>query len=318
MTTPQAKSALATLIALSTKDNLHQLQPGLERLYKKINPTPYSPEPEPEPKSHPQAVNPENSTTKVQEWISDVEPVALKKNRRQRAKASKANAEAKAAESATSKDSEVDTKASSTRNTTPAQSTDDKPKGWKASLTIADIKAQKEEEARRKHEVAHTRREEQKSEKPERQATQDQQIGKCKARQAQNGIGKGKDPYSQGTSPSQHVPQTSSPNNNNNNNHGAVDNQHTIIEQPQIAQSPHSTQSQTDRPTIQFMHQQPLPPCGIPGCPVKAPHERRAYGFKERKRPSFVKLMQGKMKKGTASEREIEKVGRFFRLHGGF
>ena len=313
MTTPLAQAAIASFIALSTKDTLHQLQPGLERLYSKTNKLPYSAEPQHEPDS--EAENPQNSsTTKVQNWVSNVEPA--KKNRRQRAKALKTNTEAAARteQSATSKDSKNETKPSpSSKDITHPSSADDKPKGWRASLTIADIKAQKEEEARMKHEAVHPRRGEQKL---ETQAINDRQNGKVKARQSQDSDGEGKGLHSQGTPPSQARPQSPSQDKNSINENDTIEAYGTVIEQPQIIQDPRSAQAHTHRAKIQFMHQQPLPPCGIYGCPVKAPHERRAYGFKERNRPSFVKMLQSKMNKGRASGREQEKVERFFGLHG--
>ena len=61
--------------------------------------------------------------------------------------------------------------------------------------------------------------------------------------------------------------------------------------------------------------EQPLPPCGIRGCPVKAPHARRVYRWNERARPNFIKIIQHKHQRGEATDAEYEKMDRFFDVH---
>ena len=158
MTTPLAQAAIASFVALSTEDTLHQLTPGLERLYNKPNPTPCAPERSHETLS--EADIPKNSATKVQEWISHSEPAAAKDNGQQAAKTSKAKAEERVEQSATSKEVEKHTKVFSSLSKEMIQesSMGDKPKEWKASLTIADIKAGKEDEGRKKNDAVHPHR----------------------------------------------------------------------------------------------------------------------------------------------------------------
>ena len=306
MTTPVAKAAIAGLIAYSTEETIRLLKPGLERLYSKVNSTPYSFSPEHEP--HSQAESPENSATKVQGWMSNVEPISRKENQAQGAKTSKANVEARTGQFVIPTESERDTKASSTsEEMTHSSSANDKPEGWKTSLTITEIKVQ-EEEARKDHEAAHPHRGEQGS---GRQAAHDQHD-KGEGHQNQRKNRKAKTPHSQRTPPTELGTQNLYPSNND----GTVEAQATIKEHSQTDRFPDAAQPQAHHSTIQLVHQQPLPPCGIPGCPVKAPHERRAYDFKERKRPRFIEMLRWKIKKGTASKKEVEKVERFFRLHG--
>ena len=242
-------------------------------------------------------------------WISNVEPVSTRENQAPRVKASEANGGAGTEQSDMSKESERNTKASSpSKEMTLLLSVEDKLKGWKASPTAANIKVHKGD-ARENDEAVHPHHGER---KPEPQITHDQHEGKDESHQNQHKKRKAKTPQSQSTPSTEPGTQILYPSNND----GTVEAQAPIPRKGHFAKPTDAAQPHTYRPAIQFIHQQPLPPCGIAGCPVKAPHERRAYGFEERKRPSFVKLLQGKMRKSTASKREVEKVERFFGVHG--
>lgn len=61
--------------------------------------------------------------------------------------------------------------------------------------------------------------------------------------------------------------------------------------------------------------ERPLPPCGIRGCPVMAPHAPRVYVWNERARPNLIKIIQAKHHRGEAEDSEYQKLDLFFQLH---
>ena len=227
-------------------------------------------------------------TLSVEKNVSVQQPPATKKNRRQRAAAA-AKVKIQAVQPPG-----TEAASGNIRDSTPCiaenepSSADNKPKGWQASLTIADIKAMRAEEARKECEAARRAKQESKF-VPE--TTHACQIGKDKGRKscADKGCQ---------TSPGPQAGNNGIPQEHN--------------DQPQQrAQHIHNEDH-----TIQFMHPgRFVPSCGIRGCPVKAFHSRRAYKFNESGRPYFIKMIQDRAAKGIATNKEFKKLDRFFNLH---
>ena len=221
--------------------------------------------------------------------VSVQQPSATKKNRRQRAAAAAAKAKIQAVQP-----SGTEPTSGNIRDSTPCiakhepSTADNKPKGWQASLTIADIKAMKAEKARKQREAARCAKQEP---KPVPETTHACQIGKDQGRQSCADKGCQTSPALQAGNKG--IPQ-----------------EHK--DQPQQrAQHVHNEDH-----TIQFM--QPgmfVPSCGIRRCPVKAFHTRRPYKFNEPGRPYFIKMIQDRAAKGIATNKEFEKLDRFFNLH---
>ncbi|CAF9935169.1 MAG: hypothetical protein HETSPECPRED_009684 [Heterodermia speciosa] len=150
--------------------------------------------------------------------------------------------------------------------------TESKPKNWEASLTMAEIKAMKSEEAKKKH-----------NEQFPPRANRDPVKKPKKARQV-----------APPAAPNAKPVQESNPGEN--------------INAP--AQKPAMDQSG-------IRYEQPPPPCGIPGCPVRAYHEPRRYVYNEAARPAMIKMIQRKSN-DEASEADWNTLDRFFLLHERF
>lgn len=224
----------------------------------------------------------------VENEVSMQHAKATKKTRRQRAAAA-AKSKTQALQSP-----ETKTASENVRDSTPCvaknepSSADSKPKGWQASLTIADIKAMKAEEARKEREAARCTKSES---KPMPETTHACQLGKDKGRQSCADKGCQTPPAPQAGNKG--IPQ-----------------KHEDHPQ-QRAQHMHNEDH-----TIQFMHPgRCVPSCGIRGCPVKTFHSRRPYKFNEPGRPWFIKMLQERAAKGIATNKEFKKLDRFFNLH---
>ena len=224
----------------------------------------------------------------VENNISTQQPEAAKKNRRQRAAAA-AKVKSLAVQplqiKATSRNIQESTPCIEGKKPSSANS---KPKGWQASLTIADIKAMKAEEARKEREAARLAKPESKA-MPE--TTHACQTGKEKGRQSRADKGCQTSPAPQAGKkgiPQKHKDQPQQP----------------------------ALHIHSEDHAVQFMHPGMLvPSCGIRRCPVKAFHSRRPYRFNEPGRPYFIKMIQDRAAKGMATNKEFEKLDRFFNLH---
>ncbi|KAL8791370.1 MAG: hypothetical protein Q9195_005908 [Heterodermia aff. obscurata] len=198
--------------------------------------------------------HPENAS---QPEIADGFNVPKKSRRRQR----------KTAQAQSASTSPTDTRPSSPKDALLA--TDNKPKNWEASLTMAELKALRSEEAAKKHNRQFPPR-----------AKPDPPVPKPKkARQLRSATPK------QETQPGEKI---------------------------SAAAKPTGTSPPTDNLAIRY--EQPLPPCGIRGCPVRAYHERRPYVFNEENRPAMIKMIQNKA--GASTEADWSTLDRFFILHG--
>ena len=154
--------------------------------------------------------------------------------------------------------------------------TDNKPKNWEASLTIAEIKALRAEEATKKH-----------NQKFPPRAKRDTVTKPKKARQVPPAA-----PKAEPVQKTNRVEKTNAP--------------AKKLDPVQTTTSPAAGHSS-------IRYGQPLPPCGIRGCPVKADHERRPYVFNEEDRPAMIKMIQNKADEAT--EADWKTLDRFFILH---
>ena len=150
------------------------------------------------------------------------------------------------------------------------------PRNWEASLTIAEIKALRSEQATKKHNQQFPPR-----------AKRDTVAKPKKARQVPS------------AAPKAEPVQKTNP----------VEKSIAPAQKPDPVQI--TTSPAADHSGIRYG--QPLPPCGIRGCPVKADHERRPYVFNEEDRPSMIKMIQNKADEAT--EADWKTLDRFFILH---
>ena len=172
----------------------------------------------------------------------------------------------------------------------PVSITDnDKPKNWEASLTIAEIKALKSEEATKKHNQRFP---------PRAKRDADHITKPKKARQVPPAAPKAEAVQKPQPAPSQ-KPKSAA----------AKKVKPTPANEVKTVQ----TTPSSDGDQSGILYSRPLPPCGIRGCPVKADHERRPYVFNEKNRPAMIKMIQNKAHHAT--EADWRTLDRFFILH---
>lgn len=181
-----------------------------------------------------------------------------------------------------------------------------KPKGWQANLTIAHIKEMKIKEAQEKHEKLHPRRTEPKPENAHQKKPFRTQPTTAKGTQkdtprAQHAVNNEQKNVNRGSMPPRAEPAA------------IIGQQNLMTTKPRAEPASINEQQIVTATAPRF--EQPLPPCGIRGCPIKAPHERRRYVFNELQRPPLIRIIQEKANWGEASEEEFRKLDAFFNLH---
>ena len=184
---------------------------------------------------------------------------------------------------------------------------DNKPKNWKASLTIAELKALKTEEATKKHNQQFPPRAKRDTDlhtvtKPKKTqqvlpAAEPAQKPKAAPAEKPNKAAPAEKPNKAAPTTEKSKPTL------------AGKPKRTPVEEPKPVLA--TTCSDFDQSGI--LYEMPRAPCGIRGCPVRANHQRRPYLFNEDHRPAMIKMIQSK---GDAATRaDWNTVDRFFKLH---